>query len=79
MVDDAGNLEETDETDDATEPAAAVAKRIGRPGDDAFEAGPSSPFNEDGSIRWNAAEAAGRHYEAEENERRYVDRKRWEE
>lgn len=58
MVDDAGNVEDTDETDDATaEPAATVAKPVGRiPGAD-FEPGPSSPLNDDGSPKWSATAA----------------------
>jgi len=83
VVDDAGNIEETDETDDAAaEPAAAEepvaaaaepAKRI--PGAD-FEPGPTSPFNADGSLRWSQREADIRHDEVKENEQKAADRKR---
>jgi len=45
------------DTDKTAAPAAAVAKRIA--GAD-FEPGPSSPLNDDGSPKWNAANAAGR-------------------
>ena len=70
VVDDAGNIEETDETDDA---AAEPAKRI--PGAD-FEPGPTSPFNADGSLRWSQREADIRHDEVKENEQKAADRKR---
>jgi len=47
--------------------------------DEAFEPGPTSPFNADGSLRWSQREADIRHGEVKENEQKYVDRKRWEE
>lgn len=67
------NIDKDAETDDAT---AEPAKRI--PGAD-FEPGPSSPLNEDGSLRWSARDAENRWAESQMREDELRARRKWEE
>lgn len=66
----ADDIDKTDKTDDIAEPAATDdiddktaatdnVNQVGSGNDGAFEAGPGSPFNPDGSPRWTAARVQG--------------------